>query len=98
MFWQGPVFENEIPNTRRSRSSRRCPDSSIAWTLTKLKIDDLLRRICTALEMNHVPYMVTGSLASSVHGEPRSTNDLDVVIAPTRDQLFSLVQLFKRVG
>ena len=48
--------------------------------------------------MNHVPYMVTGSLASSVHGEPRSTNDLDVVIAPTRDQLFSLVQLFKRVG
>jgi hypothetical protein len=63
-----------------------------------LKIDDFLRRICTALEMNHVPYMVTGSLASSVHGEPRSTNDLDVVIAPTRDQLFSLVQLFKRVG
>jgi len=63
-----------------------------------LKIEDFLRRICTALEMNHVPYMVTGSLASSVHGEPRSTNDLDVVIAPTRDQLFSLVQLFKRVG
>jgi len=48
--------------------------------------------------MNHVPYMVTGSLASSIHGEPRSTNDLDVVISPTRDQLFSLVQLFKRVG
>jgi predicted nucleotidyltransferase len=63
-----------------------------------LKIEDLLRRICTALDMNHVPYMVTGSLASSVHGEPRSTNDLDVVIAPTRDQLFSLIQLFKRVG
>jgi len=57
-----------------------------------------MRRICTALEMHHVPYMVTGSLASSVHGEPRSTNDLDVVIAPSRDQLFSLVQLFKRVG
>jgi hypothetical protein len=48
-----------------------------------LKIDDFLRRICTALEMNHVPYMVTGSLASSVQGKPRSTNDLDVVIAPT---------------
>jgi hypothetical protein len=63
-----------------------------------LKIDDFLRRICMALEMNHVLYMVTGSLASSVHGEPRSTNDVDVVIAPTRDQLFSLVQLFKRVG
>jgi hypothetical protein len=57
----------------------------------KLRI--FLRRVCAALELNHVPYMVTGSLASSVHGEPRSTNDLDVVIAPTRDQLFSLVQL-----
>jgi len=63
-----------------------------------LKIEDFLRRICAALELNHVPYMVTGSLASSVHGEPRSTNDLDVVIAPTRDQLFSLVQLLTRVG
>ena len=63
-----------------------------------MKIEDFLRRICAALELNHVPYMVTGSLASSVHGEPRATNDLDVVIAPTRDQLFSLVQLFKRVG
>src|SRR4029077_14442288 len=30
--------------------------------------------------------------------EPRSTNDLDVVIAPTRDQLFSLVQLLTRLG
>ena len=63
-----------------------------------MKIDDFLRRICAALDLNHVPYMVTGSLASSIHGEPRSTNDLDVVIAPTRDQLFALVQLFKRVG
>jgi len=62
-----------------------------------VKIEDFLRRICAALEMNRVPYMVTGSLASSVHGEPRSTNDLDVVIAPTRDQLFSLVQLFRRL-
>jgi hypothetical protein len=42
--------------------------------------------------------MVTGSLASSLYGVPRSTNDLDVVIAPSRAQLFSLVQLFKRVG
>ena len=42
--------------------------------------------------------MVTGSLASSFYGIPRSTNDLDVVIAPNRAQLFSLIQMFKRVG
>src|SRR6478609_2285758 len=42
--------------------------------------------------------MVTGSVASSIHGIPRSTNDLDVVIAPARDQLFGLIQTFKKFG
>lgn len=63
-----------------------------------VKIEEFLRRICAALELNEIPYMVTGSVASSIHGIPRSTNDLDVVIAPTRDQMFSLVQMFKRLG
>jgi hypothetical protein len=31
------------------------------------------------LEELEVPYLVGGSLASSVHGEPRSTNDVDVL-------------------
>jgi len=31
------------------------------------------------LEQLGVPYVVAGSLASSVHGEPRSTNDVDIV-------------------
>ena len=63
-----------------------------------MKIEEFLRRICAALELNHVPYMVTGSVASSIHGIPRSTNDLDIVIAPSRDQLFALIQTFKRLG
>ena len=63
-----------------------------------VKIEEFLRRISAALELNRIPYMVTGSVASSIHGIPRSTNDLDVVIAPTRDQLFALVQMFKRLG
>lgn len=48
--------------------------------------------------MYDVPYMLTGSLASSMYGIPRATNDVDIVIAPTRDQLLNLVQLFQRVG
>jgi hypothetical protein len=48
--------------------------------------------------MHHVPYMLTGSLASSMYGIPRATNDVDIVIAPTRDQLLSVVQMFQRVG
>jgi len=34
-----------------------------------------------------VLYMLTGSLASSVHGMPRASNDFDIVIAPTPEQL-----------
>lgn len=61
-------------------------------------IGEFLLRITTALEMNAIPYMLTGSLASSMYGIPRATNDIDLVIDPTRPQLLSLVQLLTRVG
>lgn len=35
------------------------------------------------LEAAGIPYMVVGSFASTVHGEPRTTLDLDLVIEPT---------------
>ena len=63
-----------------------------------MKLEDFLRRVCASLDANNIPYMVTGSVASSVHGIPRSTHDLDVVIAPTRGQLRALVQMFVRLG
>jgi hypothetical protein len=40
----------------------------------------LLRRIVEALGAADVPYMLTGSLASSLQGEPRATHDIDLVI------------------
>lgn len=61
-------------------------------------INVFLRRICAALEHHDIPYMVTGSVASSIHGVPRSTNDLDIVIAPNREQLRELVYFVKRFG
>ena len=39
------------------------------------------------LEAAGIPYMVVGSFASTVHGEPRTTLDLDLVIDPTPDAL-----------
>ena len=48
---------------------------------------DLLARLVGALNQAGIPYMFTGSLASSVHGVPRASNDFDVVIAPTPEQL-----------
>jgi hypothetical protein len=29
-----------------------------------------------------IPYMIVGSFASMVHGDPRTTQDLDIVIDP----------------
>src|SRR5437870_6272813 len=59
-----------------------------------MSIDDFFVRLVAALERTNVPYMVTGSYASSAHGTPRATNDIDIVIAPTPEQLHSLLQQF----
>jgi hypothetical protein len=61
-------------------------------------LSDFLRRITSALDMHDVPYMLTGSVVSSMYGTPRSTNDIDIVIAPTREQVLAVVQLFQRLG
>jgi len=36
-----------------------------------------------ALDANGVPYMLMGGIASSVHGRPRWTHDIDVLVKPT---------------
>jgi hypothetical protein len=41
---------------------------------------DLLGRISRALHEAGIAHMVVGSLASSFHGEPRQTRDVDIVI------------------
>jgi hypothetical protein len=54
---------------------------------------DIFRRIVEVLDQAGIPYMLTGSFASSYHGAPRATQDIDIVIAPTPDQLRRLVSL-----
>jgi len=56
--------------------------------------EDILTRVARALERAQVPYMLTGSVASSAHGKPRSTRDIDIVIAPNSEQLRELIQQF----
>ncbi len=52
---------------------------------------ELLAIIVDRLERAAIPYMVTGSLASSYHGEPRATRDIDIVIDPALEALVDLV-------
>lgn len=59
-----------------------------------MSVEHVFRKVQRALDTAGVPYMITGSYASSVHGEPRASKDIDIVIAPTRDQLVRLMSLF----
>jgi len=42
---------------------------------------ELLGRIVEVLEGLKIPYLVTGSVAAMAYGEPRLTNDIDIVAA-----------------
>jgi hypothetical protein len=55
--------------------------------------EEFLVRIAHFLETTGIPFMVTGSHSSSHYGQPRTTNDVDVVIDPTPEQLARLLDL-----
>ena len=55
---------------------------------------ELLARVVETLDRLGIDYMVTGSIASSLQGEPRSTHDIDVVVALGADDVAGLVGAF----
>jgi hypothetical protein len=46
----------------------------------------------TALDQAGIPSMLTGSFAGAYHGIPRATQDIDLIVDPTPDQLVALVR------
>jgi hypothetical protein len=46
----------------------------------------LLERLVRMLDSSGVPFMIAGSFASTAHGLPRTTQDLDIVIDPPTPQ------------
>jgi hypothetical protein len=42
---------------------------------------ELLKKVVQTFEATGIEYMITGSVASSLQGEPRASHDIDVVIA-----------------
>jgi len=51
-----------------------------------------LRRLVHALDEAGIPYMLVGSLASSVHGAPRATQDINIVADLDEPSLERLVE------
>lgn len=57
-------------------------------------LHELLERIVVVLERLGVPYLVTGSIASIAYGEPRLTNDIDIVAAVGDKDIPALLEAF----
>ena len=58
---------------------------------------DLIQRVLEALEREHVQYAVFGAVALALHGLPRATEDLDLFIAPDRDNIERLKSALRSV-
>lgn len=54
----------------------------------------LLQLVVENLTESNIVYMVSGSLASSLHGEPRMTRDIDIVVDGSADQLRNFTDSF----
>jgi hypothetical protein len=57
-----------------------------------MSVSDVLVRIKSALNASGVAFMLSGSFASAYYGAPRSTQDIDFVIAASPGQLRAFVQ------
>lgn len=55
---------------------------------------ELLRRVIDVLEEQGITYLLVGSLASGVYGEPRLTHDIDIVVELRPEQVDALCAAF----
>ena len=55
---------------------------------------ELLVRVVEFFNAHEIPYMLTGSYASGLQGEPRSTHDVDFVVEINEDQCVLLMEEF----
>ena len=55
---------------------------------------ELLKRTATLLNRLGVPFMLTGSLVSSLQGAPRATHDIDLVVDLSLEGIDDLVEAF----
>jgi len=53
-----------------------------------------LKRVVDVLNQNGIDYMLTGSLVSSLQGDPRATHDIDLVVTLSPAAVPSLLQAF----
>ena len=55
---------------------------------------DLLELFIAPLETTDIRYLVTGSVAATLYGEPRATHDIDLVVDLAADDEADLARVF----
>ena len=55
---------------------------------------ELIETFIRPLHEHRIPYFVTGSVASMVYGEPRHTNDIDLVLSINSHHIATLAKAF----
>ncbi len=59
-----------------------------------MELAELLSHVTSSLDQLGIPYLVTGSMATIAYGEPRLTNDIDLVVRLFPRQVDSLCDAF----
>ena len=55
----------------------------------------LLKKVLAILKKHEIGYMVTGSMVSSIQGEPRTTHDIDILVNISRSSIPAFVSAFQ---
>lgn len=55
----------------------------------------LLKKVLAILEDSAIEYMVTGSIVSSIQGEPRTTHDIDILVNIADSSIQTIVSTFR---
>jgi hypothetical protein len=55
---------------------------------------ELLIKTTTLLNSENIPYVLVGSFVSSIYGEPRTTQDIDLVVQLQKSNIPKLISMF----
>ena len=61
---------------------------------SRVELYELLEQVVLTFERLRIPYLITGSVASMAYGEPRLTNDIDVVAGVESRHIADFVAAF----
>jgi hypothetical protein len=55
---------------------------------------ELVKKVIEILNICEIPYVVTGSVVSSLQGEPRATHDTDIIVVLSKKHISLLIPFF----